>query len=75
MLKYVLMNINLSKKSCFSEVFSNNNVRDRFKDKLYVTCVCGTCDVSVDCLTTRVSIETNKLVPDEIDTILVGVSP
>ena len=54
---------------------SNNNVRDRFKDKLYVTCVCGTCDVSVDCLTTRVSIETNKLVPYEIDTILVGVSP
>ena len=56
-------------------MFGNDNVRDRLKHKLYVTCVCGTRDVSVDRLTTRVSVETNKLVSDEIHTILVGVSP
>ena len=56
-------------------MFSNDNVRDRLKHKLYVTCVCGTHDVSVDHLMTWVSVETNKLVSDEIYTILVGVSP
>ena len=56
-------------------MFGNDNVRDRLEHKLNVTCVCGTCDMSVDRLTTRVSVETNKLVSDEIYTILVGVSP
>ena len=56
-------------------MFSNDNVRDRLKHKLYVTCVCGTRDVSVDRLTTWISVETNKLVSDEIHTILVGISP
>ena len=54
-------------------MFSNDNVRDGFKHKLYVTCVRGTCDVCVDRLTTRVLVETDKLVSDEIYTILVGV--
>ena len=62
------------KQSCFSEVFGDDNVRDRLEYKLYVTCVCGTCDVCVDCLTAGVSVEPNKLVSDEIHTILVGVS-
>ena len=55
-------------------MFGNDNVRDRLEHKLYVTCICGTCDVSVDSLTTRVSVETDKLVSDEVHTILVGVS-
>ena len=41
-------------------------VTDSNTIKLYVTCVCGTRDVSVDRLTTRVCVETNKLVSDEI---------
>ena len=56
-------------------MFGNDNVCDRLEHKLYVTCVCGTRDMSVDRLTTGVSVETNKLVSDEIYTILVGVSP
>ena len=55
-------------------MFGNDNVCDRLEYKLYVTCICCTCDVSVDRLTTRVSVEANKLVSDEIHTILVGVS-
>ena len=56
-------------------MFGNDNVRDRLKHKLYVTCIRGTCDMSIDSLTSGISIETNKLVSDEIHTILVGVSP
>ena len=56
-------------------MFSNDNVRNRFKHKLYVTCICGTCNVNVDCLMTWISVEANELVSDEIHTILVGVSP
>ena len=52
-------------------MFGNDNV---CQYKLYVTCICCTCDMSVDCLTTKVSVEANKLVSDEIHTILVGVS-
>ena len=55
-------------------MLGNDNVRDRLKHKLYVTCVCGTCDVGVDRLTTGVSVQPNKLVSDEIHSILVGVS-
>ena len=64
------------KQSCFSEVLGDDNVRDRLDYKLYVTCVCGACDMCVDCLAARVSVELNKLVSqtDEIHTILVGVS-
>ena len=62
------------KQSCFSQVLGNDNVCDRLKHKLYVTCVCGTCDVGVDRLTTGVSVQTNKLVSDEIHSILVSVS-
>ena len=55
-------------------MFGNDNVHDRLKYKLYVTCIYCTCDMSVDRLTTRVSVAANKLVSDEIHTILVGVS-
>ena len=49
------------------EVFDCPPLR-KFLDEtlLYVTCVCRTRDVSVDRLTTWVSVETNKLVSDEI---------
>ena len=55
-------------------MLGDDNVRDRLEYKLYVTCVCGACDVCVDRLAARVSVEPNKLVSDEIHTILVGVS-
>ena len=62
------------KQSCFSEVLGDDNVRNRLEYKLYVTCVCGACDVCVDRLAAGVSVEPNKLVSDEIHPILVGVS-
>ena len=55
-------------------MFSDDNVRDRFEDKLYVTRICGLCDVCVDGLATWVFVETNKLVSYEVDAILIGVS-
>jgi hypothetical protein len=61
------------KQSCFSQVLGDDNVRDRLEYKLYITCVCGACDVCVDRLTAGVSVEADKLVSDEIYTILVGV--
>ena len=54
-------------------MLSYDNVRDRFKDELYVTRVRGLRDVRVDCLATGISVQTDKLVSDEVDAILVGV--
>lgn len=55
-------------------MFRDDNVCDRFKDKLDVVSVCGTCDVCVDGLLPRVLIQTDKPLSQVTDPVLVGVS-
>ena len=50
-------------------MLGDDNVHDRLEYKLYVTCVCGACDVCVDRLAAGVSVEPNKFDSDEIHTI------
>lgn len=51
-------------------MLSNDNVRYSFKDKLNVRSVGSASHVCVDCFPTWVSVQTDKFVTDESNTIL-----